>query len=111
MVINDEDEDSNTALHLAALSGFSKTALALIKARANVEARYVHYGGFAHVLKHLECSRIYVLEFHYFAGISRKELHIVDRPTTSVNNPKASLTVCIAQNVTVEILSWKCSRK
>ena len=40
MVINDEDEDSNTALHLAALNGYSKTALALIVARANVEARY-----------------------------------------------------------------------
>ena len=39
MVINDEDEDSNTALHLAALAGHNKVALALIEAGADIEAR------------------------------------------------------------------------
>ena len=115
MVINDEDEDSNTALHLAALSGFSKTALALIKARANVEARWVHHWGFTHVLENLECSRflfeymfsmflnvLEIIKFRYFGCISRKELHIFNRPTTSSNNPNASLTVCVAQNITMK---------
>ena len=40
MVINDEDEDSNTALHLAALAGHNKVVLALIEAGADIEARY-----------------------------------------------------------------------
>ena len=42
MVINDEDEDSNTALHLAALSGHNKVTAALIEAGADIEARWVY---------------------------------------------------------------------
>ncbi|ELT91340.1 hypothetical protein CAPTEDRAFT_201917 [Capitella teleta] len=39
MVINDEDEDSNTALHLASLAGHNKVVEALLQAGADVEAR------------------------------------------------------------------------
>ena len=39
LVINDEDEDSNTALHLAALAGHNKVARALIEVGADIEAR------------------------------------------------------------------------
>ena len=38
-IVNDEDEDSNTPLHHAALCGYAKTAKALIESHANVEAR------------------------------------------------------------------------
>lgn len=37
--VNDEDEDSNTALHLATLHGHTKVALILIKNGADVAAR------------------------------------------------------------------------
>ena len=40
MVVNDEDEDSNTALHLAALAGHNKVVQALIENGADIEARY-----------------------------------------------------------------------
>ena len=39
MVINDEDEDSNTPLHLAALAGHNKVLSVLIDAGADIEAR------------------------------------------------------------------------
>ncbi len=39
-VVNDEDEDSNTALHLAALAGHNKVVMALIENGADIEARY-----------------------------------------------------------------------
>ena len=39
--VNDEDEDSNTALHLATLHGHTKVALILIKNGADVAARWV----------------------------------------------------------------------
>ena len=39
MVVNDEDEDSNTALHLAALAGHNKVVQALIENGADIEAR------------------------------------------------------------------------
>ena len=39
MVINDEDEDSNTALHLASLAGHNLVVEALLEAGADVEAR------------------------------------------------------------------------
>ncbi len=41
MVVNDEDEDSNTALHLAALAGHNKVVQALIENGADIEARCV----------------------------------------------------------------------
>jgi len=47
MVINDEDEDSNTALHLAALAGHNKVVYTLLEAGADIEARYIH------LLKHI----------------------------------------------------------
>ena len=40
MVVNDEDEDSNTALHLAALAGHNKVAQALIDNGADIEASF-----------------------------------------------------------------------
>ena len=40
MVVNDEDEDSNTALHLAALAGHNKVVQALIDNGADIEARF-----------------------------------------------------------------------
>ena len=40
-VVNDEDEDSNTALHLAALAGHNKVVKELIDAGADIEARCV----------------------------------------------------------------------
>jgi ankyrin repeat protein len=39
-VINDEDENSETALHLAALAGNNKVVQALIDAGADIAARY-----------------------------------------------------------------------
>ena len=39
--INDEDEDSNTPLHLAALTGHNKVALVLLEEGADIEARYL----------------------------------------------------------------------
>lgn len=41
MVVNDEDEDSNTALHLAALAGHNKVVQALIDNGADIEARFI----------------------------------------------------------------------
>ena len=38
--VNDEDENSNTALHLAALAGHAKAADVLIEMGADVAARY-----------------------------------------------------------------------
>lgn len=38
--VNDEDENSNTALHLAALAGHAKVADVLIEFGADVAARY-----------------------------------------------------------------------
>ena len=40
--VNDEDENSNTALHLAALAGHAKVAEVLIEFGADVAARYVN---------------------------------------------------------------------
>ena len=40
--VNDEDESSNTALHLAALAGHAKVATVLIEMGADVAARYKH---------------------------------------------------------------------
>ena len=37
--INDEDEDSNTPLHLAALAGHNKVASTLLEKGADIEAR------------------------------------------------------------------------
>ena len=39
--VNDEDENSNTALHLAALAGHAKVADVLIEMGADVAARCV----------------------------------------------------------------------
>ena len=39
--VNDEDENSNTALHLAALAGHAKVAEVLLEFGADVAARYV----------------------------------------------------------------------
>ena len=39
MVVNDEDEDSNTPLHLACLAGHAKVVRTLIEAGADIEAR------------------------------------------------------------------------
>ena len=39
MTINDEDEDSNTPLHLSALAGHNKAVSALIDAGAFIDAR------------------------------------------------------------------------
>ena len=40
-MINDEDEDSNTALHLASLAGHNKVVSSLLDRGADIEARYV----------------------------------------------------------------------
>ena len=40
-ILNDEDEESHTALHHAALNGNNKVVAALIKAGADIEARWV----------------------------------------------------------------------
>ena len=39
--INDEDEDSNTALHLASLAGHNKVVTVLLETGADIEARSV----------------------------------------------------------------------
>ena len=38
-ITNDEDEDSNTALHLAALAGHLNVAETLVKCGADIQAR------------------------------------------------------------------------
>ena len=40
-VVNQEDEDSNTPLHLASLAGHNKVVKELILSGADIEARYV----------------------------------------------------------------------
>ena len=49
MVVNDEDEDSNTALHLAALAGHNKVVQALIDNGADIEARFNFSSFVSHV--------------------------------------------------------------
>lgn len=40
VMINGEDEDGNTPLHLAALEGHENVIKALLEVGANIEARY-----------------------------------------------------------------------
>ena len=43
--VQDEDEDSNSPLHLACFNGHLAVAKVLINANCNVEARYAWEGG------------------------------------------------------------------